>query len=259
MISRLMISALLLLMWGAVHARERTFVPVASEGQVLEYDDGEAFLVARLKSSVVMVSYVVRDKKSAFLKVGVQNFGETSFNFSETAVTATSGGATLSVMTYADRVKEEKRSQMWAAVGAGLAAAANNMNAANAGYSNTYGNYSGTATASAYGSGGYATARASSYGNFSANTYDSTAAYLAQQSANAQNQALFERQQANAEFSKRDLEARALKANTISPGEMVLGDVRLALPKRNKAAPAEFVATVNVAGESVAFVFREQQ
>jgi predicted nuclease with TOPRIM domain len=82
---------------------------------------------------------------------------------------------------------------------------------------------------------------------------------LAQQSDNAQTKALFERQQENAEFSKRDLEARALKANTISPGEMVLGDVRLALPKRNKAAPSEFVATVNVDGESVAFVFREQQ
>lgn len=259
MIKSLILAVLLLLVAGLVSAGERTFVPVPSEGQLLEYDDGEAFLVARLRNSVVMVSYAARDKKSAFLKVGVQNFGETSFNFSETDVMATAGGSALPVMTYADRVKEEKRSQMWAAVGAGFAAAANSMNAANAGYSSTYGNYSGTATARAYGSGGYASATANSYGNFSARTYDSTAAYLAQQSSNAQNQALFERQQANAEFSKRSLEARALKANTLSPGEMVLGDVRLTLPKRNKSTPAEFIATIRVDGESVALIFREQE
>lgn len=259
MISRLVVAFFLLLAMGLASAGERTFVPVPSEGQSLEYDDGEAFLVARLQNSVVMVSYVARDKKSAFLKVGVRNVGETSFNFSETDVTAVAGGSALQVMTYADRLKEEKRSQMWAAVGAGFAAAANSMNAANAGYSNTYGSYSGRTTATAYGSGGYASATGNSYGNFSARTYDSTAAYLAQQSANAQNQALLERQQANAEFSKRSLEARALKANTLSPGEMVLGDVRLALPKRNKSAPAEFVATVKIDGQSIALLFREQQ
>lgn len=99
---------------------------------------------------------------------------------------ATAGGSALPVMTYADRVKEEKRSQMWAAVGAGFAAAANSMNAANAGYSSTYGNYSGTATARAYGSGGYASALQIRTEIFRQKLTTSTAAYLAQQSANAQ-------------------------------------------------------------------------
>ena len=78
MIKSVILAVLLLLVAGLVSAGERTFVPVPSEGQLLEYDDGEAFLVARLRNFVVMVSYAARDKKSAFLKIGVGKTGSGS-------------------------------------------------------------------------------------------------------------------------------------------------------------------------------------
>lgn len=126
---------------------------------------------------------------------------------------ATAGGSALPVMTYADRVKEEKRSQMWAAVGAGFAAAANSMNAANAGYSSTYGNYSGTATVGGGKSYGFPLVA------MPAPPQIRTEIFLGKNlrlycgvfgAAASQRPEPFERQQANAEFSKRSLEARAL-------------------------------------------------
>ncbi|UWX04171.1 hypothetical protein H1235_02020 [Pseudoxanthomonas sp. NC8] len=131
--------------------------------------------------------------------------------------------------------------------------------ASNAGYQNTYGSYAGTASARAYGPGGSAYATAYGSGTYSQTTYNAAAAQQAQALANDRNQALFDRQQANAEFAKQDLQARALKANTLSPGEFVMGDVVFELPKRNKKVPAQVEISVDVAGTPVRILLRERQ
>ena len=178
---------------------------------------------------------------------------------SDTSVSVESGGTAMEIMTYADRMKEQKRQEMWAGIAAGMAAGANNIAASNAGYQHNYGTYSSTTNAYAHGPAGSAYGTATTNGTYFGSSYNASAAFQAQQAANAQNQAIFDRQQANAAFARRSLADRALKANTLSPGEFVLGDVRFSLPKRNKMAPSKLVITVDIAGEPAKFQFVEQQ
>jgi hypothetical protein len=201
-----------------------------------------------------MISLEVRDKKTALAKIAVLNTSQEPFSISDRSVSAASNGVLLSVMSYADRQKELRRREAWSSIAAGLSAAANNMNASNAGNRTQYGTY--TATTNAYASGGgYATAN--TFGTYQGSTYDQGAAQRAQLEANEQNQHIFDRQRAKAEHERLDLEARALKANTVSPGETVVGDVRFSLPKKAKDQQTSFVFGVEVAGEPVLFFFQE--
>ena len=243
---------------GQSAAAVRVFAPVPAEGQEIRFQDGETVLVTRNARAGLTIAFVPRDKKSAWVKVGIQNLGTEPFNVSDTSVTATSGGGPLVVMTYADRLKEEGRRERWAAVAAGFAAASNNINAANAGYQHTYGTYSGTTNASVYGNGGSAYGTAYTSGSYYGTTYNAAAAQQAQANANSQNRAIMEQQRANAEFARRDLKDRALKANTLMPDQFVLGDVRFDLPKKNKDVPVELSITVDLAGDPITVLYREQ-
>lgn len=239
------------------HAKERNFEPVSAAGQEIRYTDGEAIVYSPTDQYVVGLSYIPRDKKSGFIKVWVLNRGPSSFNVGDRSVSASSAGAPLQVLTYEDRLKEQRRTEMWQGLAAGFAAAGNNMQAANAGYSNSYGTFNSTTTASAYGSSGYVTGNAYTSGTFSGSTYNAGAAYAAQANANARNQQLFAQTAANAEYARRELADRALKMNTLAPGQDVIGDVRIVLPKRSKS-PSEFTVSVNVNGQPVTFSFREK-
>jgi hypothetical protein len=238
------------------HAKERSFQPYASAGQEVRYSDGEAVVYSATDRHVVGLSYIPRDKKSGFIKLWVLNRGSTAFNIGDQSITASSGGIPLQVLSYQDRLKEQRRQEMWQGLAAGLAAAGNNMQAANAGYSNSYGTYNSTTRANVYGSNGYATGNAYTTGTYSGSTYNAGAAYAAQADANARNQQIFAQAAANSEYARRELADRALKMNTLSPGQDVIGDVRLALPKRTKT-PGEFTVTVDVNGEAMSFNFRE--
>ncbi|UOV09245.1 hypothetical protein MUU77_02760 [Pseudoxanthomonas sp. F37] len=241
------------------HAAERIFEPVPGDDQTVEYQDGEVVLIAPTTNAVLFITYVPRDKKSAFLKVGIKNIGEESFNISERSFTASTPSGPLTVLTYDDRLREQKRQETWAAVAAGLAAAGNNMSASNAGYQTNYGTYNSRTNAYAYGSGGYATGTAYTSGTYSGTTYNAAAAQQARLAADRQNQAIFDRQRANADFARRDLQSRALKANTLSPGEFILGDVRFSLPKRDRQSAAQLTISVDLAGEPVTVTFVEQR
>lgn len=239
------------------HAAERIFEPVPGEDQTVEYQDGEVVLIAPTTKAVLFITYVPRDKKSAFLKVGIKNIGEESFNISERSFTASTPSGPLAVLTYDDRLREQKRQETWAAVAAGLAAAGNNMSASNAGYQTNYGTYNSRTNAYAYGSGGYASGTAYTSGTYSGTTYNAGAAQQARLAADQRNQAIFDRQRANADFERQDLQSRALKANTLSPGEFVLGDIRFLLPKRDKQSAAQLTFAIDVAGEALTFTFAE--
>jgi hypothetical protein len=251
------LAALCLVAPPLAQASERTFAPVPSAGQVISYDNGETVISARNQAAALAIVFVPQDKKSALVKVWAENLGEQPFNFGDTSVTAASGGTALTVLTYADRLKTEKRREMWSKVAVALAAGANSMAASNAGYSTQYGSYRSTTHASAYGSGGSAYGSASTYGSYSGTTYNSAVAQQAQAAANSQNQLMVDRNRANAEFERQDLDAKALRMTTLMPQKSVIGDVQLALPKKSGAQPAEFVLTVDLAGEPVSILYRE--
>lgn len=243
---------------GSVVAAERTFVPVASDGQIVEYQNGQIVLVTSNARAALVVSYSPESKKSGYLNLAVQNIADGSFNVSDSNVTISSEGAPLDVKSFADRVKAENRRAMWAAVGAGLAAAGNSMAAANSGYQTSYGTYSGTTNASAYGRGGYAYGTATTMGTYSSTTYNQAAAQQAQQAANANNQAMFDRQALTSQLSMQALERSALRTNTVSPGEVVGGNVQFALPKAVRKTATEFVARIDVGGEPMEVRFEER-
>lgn len=227
-------------------ASERIFVPVAADGQEVEYDDGDETLTTGTGKAFIAVSFLPESKKSCFIKIELRNIGETSFTLRETDIAASSGQDALVIMTYAERVKEQKRAEMWANVAMGMSAMADGYNAGSAGY----GESSGTFTASGNGK--------KVEGSYSSSYYDSSAAYQAQADAQSRSMQMQERQAANAKFARRELKDRAFRTNTLSPGEWMVGDVKVALPKKNKKDPPELVVTLSVAGEPVQFRFREK-
>lgn len=246
----------LLLLAGTASARD--FVPVPGEGQRLEYDKGNAVLFFYGADFGGLVTFEPVNKKRAWLRFGFRNNGQSSFNISERAITATGiDGKPLQVYTYAQLAKEEKRRQGWAAFGAGLAAAGNNMNAQQAGNTTYSGTYSGNSRATAYGPYGTATATGTSYGTYSGQVYDPGAAAQAQRQADERNQAIFERQRQNAAQGQATLEGRALRANTLDPEEAAFGDVMVALPKRVRGKPSVFSVNVTVNGVTQVIRFEE--
>lgn len=227
-------------------AKERVFSPVAGEGQEIRFSDGQAVLITGNGLGNIAVSYVPLDKKWGFIRLWVENASDQQFNISEGSLTASSGGAPLIVMTYADQVKAQKRKEMWAAVLTGVAAGANSYSASQAGYSNYSGNYRARTTAGAY--------SANTYGSYNGRSYNGGIAYLAQANAAVQNQAMFDRFHSMASIAAQSLQVRSLKANTLMPRQSVLGDVRLALPK---GAGAEMLLKIDLAGQPVDVVFHE--
>jgi len=155
----------------------------------------------------------------------------------------------LKVFSYDELVAEEKKRQAWAAVAAALQGAADSMNAANAGYSNTYGTYSGSAYSS-YGTSAYG------YGTYSGTTYNYAAAQAAQNAAQANSEARFARLQAEGEANLSSLSARILKKETIFPKAWHGGIVKVELPDVSDQ-PQEIEFAVNVGGEIHEFRFTQ--
>lgn len=236
---------------------ERIFVPVPSSNQEIVYVKGEAALVSSIDAARIAITFVPRDKKSAWLKIWALNTGQSSFNITEQSITATSSDVPVVILTYADRLKELKKKEMWANIGAGLAAAGNNMNATNAGRSTTYGTYNGRSNVSAYGSGGYANGTVNTTGTYTATTYNPAAAQQAQAAANAQNQQMFANTRAASANAFQDLDDRALRASTLMPEQSVMGDVRIVLPKKSKVVPTEITVTLDFAGQKIVVLFSE--
>lgn len=251
-------AGLLALLFAAPsYAKDRVFVPVAQEDQFIEYEDGTAVLILQDVVATMYISFLPRDKKTALIKVALRNTGDRSFTISERSFTASSSGEPLNVMTYEDRIREQKRKDTWSAIAAGLNAASNNISASNAGYRSNYGTYNATTNARVYGNGGSAYGTAYTSGTYSESSYNAAAAHQAQLQANQQNQANFNRQRAEAAFAQQDLQSRALKANSLSPGEFIIGDVQISLPKRSKTTPAQLQVIVEIDGRSVPFMFKE--
>jgi hypothetical protein len=240
-----LIGLLMLACATTAHGKEREFSPIAGDGQEIRFSNGHAVLVTGNAVGNLAVSFVPLDKKSGFLRVWIENSGNQQFNVSESSVTASSGGAPLTVFTYADQVKQQKRRAMWAAIATGIAAGANAYSASQAGYSNYSGGYASHTSSGIY--------SANTYGRFYGTSYNAGVAYLAQANAAAQNQAMFDRFQASVAGASQSLEQRSLKANTLMPGQSVLGDIKVALPKTG----GDLDLSIDVGGQALALRFHE--
>jgi hypothetical protein len=197
-------------------------------------------------------SSVRRGDRPAFI-VAVYNRGRNPTNLLVSDISATGNlGTVIHVFGYDELVAEARRKQRWATFAVALAGAAGAMNAANAGYTHTYGTYSG------YSHGTYSGALNGSYtgtttGIYSATTYDPARAYAAQSINNAQTAANLAAIQARGEQTLGELQNTILKDNTVMPGEWVGGVVVLDTPEKAPDGIAQYKINVEFGGEVHSF------
>ncbi|MFC5068877.1 hypothetical protein [Flaviflagellibacter deserti] len=121
----------------------------------------------------------------------------------------------LNVKTYEQLVDEEKTRQVFAAIGVGLGAAGNSIQAANAGH--------GTATTH------------TPHGTYHTTYYSPAANQIAVANANAQNNRNIAAFANQAEANMAALEGNVLKDNTVMPGEWIGGTVTFEPPRKEYA------------------------
>jgi hypothetical protein len=224
----------------------------AREGQELSYSQGMGCVQggADAQDGFILTSICAqpKDRSRFVLIVRVSNRTSRPITIQEAAVSAESAAGPLEVLAHTALLKEEKTRQTWAAIGAGIAAAGNSMAASNAGYSS----YQGSAytSATAYGSGGYARANATT--TFSGTAYDGAAAAAAQQRANAENARLFDRLEAEKQMGEQAIEG-ALRTHTIQPGEAHAAFVEVELPRQRNGGAATMEVVLRVQGTETRF------
>jgi hypothetical protein len=209
------------------------------ESGVAAVDDSAAVASVRLVQSDDDV------KKRGSVGVLVMNHGDKPFNFGPENVTATlADGTPLAIITYEQLAHEERKRQTWAAIAAGLGAAANSMNAANSGWYHGTASYSG----STFGSFGTTPYSATTYGTATVSGYNAGQAQIAQLIANQQNSANFARLAEQNAASMKALKAY-MRTTTVDPQQMFGGSVIFQLPKAAFATkadvPVTFVVTID--------------
>lgn len=224
-----------------------------SGGERSIYQDGQNTLTSTQLNTVSVTPRSNRIKsgdQGAFV-IAVHNGLADDFVFSTENVTArdlVNGKAgALHVYNYGELVAQEKRRQAWAAFAVALAGAADSINAANAGYSHTYGTYSG----SAYASNGVS---AHGYGSYSSTTYNYAAAQAAQNDANANTSARFAQLAEQGQENLRALSSTVLKKQTVFPDTWYGGVVMVALPSVTSTLQ-QIRLDIEVGGEHHEFIY----
>jgi hypothetical protein len=180
--------------------------------------DGQAALVSRLKTSIVLVRPASRQFQPGARPVyvlGIYNMSPGPLEFRVADVQAmqivNQEAVALKVITYEQLVQEEQTRQVFAAMAVGLAAAGNSMSAANAGRYNS--------TSTVYGPRG-------TY-NVHTTGYSPAAAAVARANASAQNEAMISAAIDRGQANMASLEAGVIKDNTLLPGEWYGGQLHL--------------------------------
>lgn len=232
---------------------------VESPDQRMVYRDGRETTISVKQNTVAisLESSTIQSGARANFIIGVKNGGDEDIIFSTENVTAKLNDGShsnedfMKVYSYEELVKEEKTRQAWAAVGAALQGMSESMNAANAGYSNTYGTYSGSAYSN-YGASAYG------YGSYSSTTYDYGAAQAAQNAANARSEARFSRLAEEGRANLQSLSSKILKKQTIFPNDWHGGIVKIQMPQVSET-PNSFMVDVTVDNELHSFVFTQEK
>jgi hypothetical protein len=196
-------------------------------------------------SSVRLIQAEADIKKRGSIELLVMNQGDKPFNFGTENVTAKlADGTPVTIITYERLVHEEKVRETWAAIAAGLGAAANSMSAATAGY------YSGTAhySGNTFGTFGGTAYNSTTFGTATVSGYNYGAAQAAQSAANTQNSAMFAQMAENNATSMQALKAY-MRTTTVDPQQMFGGTITFELPKEARGSkadvPVTFVVTIN--------------
>ncbi len=162
----------------------------------------------------------------------------------------------IHVFSYDELTAEVRRKQAWATVGVALAGAAGALSAANAGYSHSYGTYSGNSWGS-YSGALNGTYSSNTTGVYSTTTYDAGRAYAAQSLNNAQMAANLSAVQLEGQQRLAELQNTILKDNTVLPGEWVGGIVMLDVPRKAPDGIARYRIEVRFGGEVHTFMVSE--
>jgi hypothetical protein len=190
----------------------------ARSGQEAIVRDGQAALVSRAKSSIVLIRPAARQFAShgrPVFVVGINNIGSLPLQFRiadiEATQTVNGQSAALKVITYDELVEEEHNRQVAAAILTGLAVGANAYSAAQAG------RYNSTSTVS------------TPHGTYQVNTvgYSPTANAIAQANASAQNEAMISATIEQGQQNLANLETAVIKDDTIMPREWYGGTLHL--------------------------------
>lgn len=232
---------------------------IESADQRMIYRDGRESTISAKTHIVVIAleSSTIQNGTRANFIIAVRNGIDREINFSTENITAKlkSGipgpDASMKVYSYEELVREEKKRQAWAAFGAALQGMSESMNAANAGYSNTYGTYSGSAYSN-YGTSAYG------YGSYSSTTYDYGAAQAARNAANARSEARLNQIAAEGRANLQSLSSIILKKQTIFPNDWHGGIVKIQMPQVGDS-PNSFIVDVNVNDELHSFVFTQEK
>lgn len=199
---------------------------IPTPGQETILRNGLPTLVSKKKHLVMLKPNAVAVKSSSrpSFTLVVRNLGAMAENLLEQNISANlnvGGGKTanLPVLRYAQLVTEEQNRQNARVVVAALSGVGQVVSAASAGNSTTTGSFS---TSGPRGS--------STYGTYSASTYDAGAAYAAQAHAQAQSAENFAVLQAQGEQNLAALERTILKDHTVMPGEWFGGSIVLEVP-----------------------------
>jgi hypothetical protein len=203
------------------------FAPLPAAEQTSRYAEGRPIITSTGQQTIVVLGpaetavdpsqritfmILVANKSDAPIDIGPSNISVT-----------TDTGARLHVFSATELEKEARKRANSIRMAAALGAVSNSINAANAGYSNSYG------TVSGYGpNGSYA-------GTYNATTYNSAAASAAQAQANIANQQLLSNANAQAGSVLSHSQSGAMQRETIMPGKSYFTPITIDKIGRAKA------------------------
>jgi hypothetical protein len=231
--------ALSALVTGCATTETVQFRPKAQQQAMIR--DGQAALVSRSKSSIVMVRPASRQFQAGgrpIYVVAITNLSSVPINFLMANVEVTQqvkGQAlALKVMTFEELATEERNRQIAGAIIGGLAAGANAYSASRAGYYNQ--------------SSTVVTPRG---GVYQVNTtgYSPTANVIAQSNAAAQNEAMIGSMIERGQQNMAALEQGIIKDNTLMPGEWYGGQLVLQPLNSDSDGPKNYTIALLVGTE----------
>lgn len=240
-----------LLLAGPASAAKYVLQPVPADDQQTTMDAGVAAIQSNQSRSAIRVRGSSETfSERATLQVIAMNGDEKPFNFGTENVTASlPNGEVLHVLTVRELHREERRRMAWAALAAGLAAAGNNIRAANAGYSNSYGTFN----TNTYGQVGSTPFYGNSFTRGSVTTYNAGQAYAAQSLANRQNAQIFANL-ANQKAAGLQEIKDVIATTTIAPGGAYGGLLQFDIPGKirtlAKKTPVRIKLSFQAAGET---------
>ena len=215
------------------------FSPTAYQSAITR--DGIPAIVSKQKSSIVLFSPSQRGEPAngrVAFTLALNNMSDRAkeFHISDIQISqrlSDGSEVPLQVIPYDQLVTEERQRQVAVALLTGIAVGANSYAAAHAGY--------GTVNGSVYTPNGTAT--------YSGTYYNPTAAAIAQNNANYQNEAMIENTIAAGQRNMSELDKVVLKDNTVLPHEWLGGRVIISAPIAESDKPKAYNVKVKIGDE----------